>query len=238
MIAFLSGAVTLGALVALDKFTGKRIWKTPVNGDCWSTPAIIDLPGGQQPVFNEDGSICIVFNGERIGFTHFAIRKQPGTEHYEIRSEASFVLRFLGIEKKIQLKSRDVVGADLALVDFAYEYHIDGSELRVTGRRESGELAATVVTAGTPHEQRLPVFGRDGDVPDVVEQQAVVVTHANQAFIEGRLARVGLHEHVEVNDAASSRDVRPRSPKIAAHASAKPTSASAPTRTRRSRGST
>ncbi|HSD99170.1 MAG TPA: hypothetical protein VLB72_00375, partial [Burkholderiales bacterium] len=41
----------------------------------------------------------IVFNGEKIGFTHFTIRKEAETEHYEIRSEATFVLRFLGIEK-------------------------------------------------------------------------------------------------------------------------------------------
>ena len=64
----------------------------------------------------------IVFNGEKIGFTHFTIRKDAGNGRYEIRSEASFVLRFLGIEKKIQLKSRDAIEADLTLVDFAYEY--------------------------------------------------------------------------------------------------------------------
>ena len=102
----------------------------------------------------------IVFNGEKIGFTHFTIRKDAGTENYEIRSEASFLLRFLGIEKKVHLKSRDVIGADLTLVDFAYEYHIDGSELRLTGRREGGELAATIVSGGRPNEQRLPVEGK------------------------------------------------------------------------------
>jgi transglutaminase-like putative cysteine protease len=101
----------------------------------------------------------IVFNGEKIGFTHFTIRKEAATGHYEIRSEASFVLRFLGFEKKVQLKSRDVIGGDLTLVDFAYEYHIDGSELKVTGRREPGTLAATIVAGGTPTEQRLPVEG-------------------------------------------------------------------------------
>ena len=101
----------------------------------------------------------IVFNGEKIGFTHFTIRKEAGTQHYEIRSEASFVLRFLGFEKKVQLKSRDVIRGDLTLVDFAYEYSIDGSELKVTGRREVGNLAATIVTGGTPTEQRLPVEG-------------------------------------------------------------------------------
>jgi len=102
----------------------------------------------------------IVFNGEKIGFTRFTIRKDAEAERYEIRSEASFVLRFLGFEKKVQLKSRDLIAGDLTLVDFAYEYHIDGSELRVTGRRESGSLAATIVTGGTPTEQRLPVAGK------------------------------------------------------------------------------
>jgi len=102
----------------------------------------------------------IVFNGEKIGFTRFTIGKDAGTENYEIRSEASFLLRFLGIEKKIHLKSRDVVASDLTMVDFAYEYNIDGSELRLTGRREGGELAATIVSGGRPNEQRLPVEGR------------------------------------------------------------------------------
>jgi transglutaminase-like putative cysteine protease len=102
----------------------------------------------------------IVFNGEKIGFTHFTIGKDAGTENYEIRSEASFVLRFLGIEKKIYLRSRDVVRDDLTIVDFAYEYNIDNSELRLTGRREGGELAATIVSGGRPNEQRLPVEGK------------------------------------------------------------------------------
>lgn len=102
----------------------------------------------------------IVFNGEKIGFTHFTIRKAANAQHYEIRSEASFVLRFLGIEKKIYLKSHDVVDSDLTVVEFAYEYQIDGSELKVSGRREDGALAATIITGGKPTEQRLPVEGK------------------------------------------------------------------------------
>lgn len=101
----------------------------------------------------------IVFNGEKIGFTRFTIRK-GGPEHYEISSEAVFVLRFLGFEKKVNLKSRDVIGNDLTLVEFAYEYQIDDSQLRVSGRREPGALAATIITAGKPSPQRLPVEGK------------------------------------------------------------------------------
>ena len=102
----------------------------------------------------------IVFNGEKIGFTHFTIRKGPEPGSQEIRSEATFTLRFLGIEKKINLKSRDVVSNDLTLAEFAYEYQIDGSELKVTGRRIGAELAATIVTGGKPMEQRLAVDGK------------------------------------------------------------------------------
>lgn len=101
----------------------------------------------------------IVFNGEKIGFTRFSIRPVPGSEHFEIHSEASFLLRFLGLEKKIHLKSHDVVKGDLTIVEFSYEYQIDGSELRVSGRREPAQLVATIENAGTATEQRLPADG-------------------------------------------------------------------------------
>jgi transglutaminase superfamily protein len=101
----------------------------------------------------------IVFNGEKIGFAHFTLRK-AGAGNYEIHSEASFALRFLGIEKKINLRSRDLIQDDLTLVEFAYEYQIDGSELKVSGRREPTELVATIVTGGKPAPQRLPVEGK------------------------------------------------------------------------------
>ena len=101
----------------------------------------------------------IVFNGEKIGFAHFTISKAD-SGNYEIRSEASFALRFLGIEKKINLKSRDLIRDDLSLVEFAYEYRIDGSELKVSGRRDPGELVARIVTGGQPTDQRLMVRGK------------------------------------------------------------------------------
>ena len=103
---------------------------------------------------------CIIFNGEKIGFSHLAVSRLPAAPpRYEIRAEAAFSLRFLGIEKKVVLRSRDVVREDLTLVEFDYGYHIDGSDLRVTGRHDAGSLTATIVTGGRPSEQRLAAEG-------------------------------------------------------------------------------
>lgn len=102
----------------------------------------------------------IVFNGEKIGFTHFDIRRAegPGTR-YEIRSEASFVLRFLGIEKKIVLKARDVIDEELALIAFDYDYRIDGSELVQSGKRSGNTLHVAVTNTGKPMQRAFPVEG-------------------------------------------------------------------------------
>ena len=48
----------------------------------------------------------IVFNGRKIGFSHLALN--PSKENgglYEIRAEAVFLLRLLGVSKKVILKS-------------------------------------------------------------------------------------------------------------------------------------
>jgi hypothetical protein len=102
----------------------------------------------------------IIFNGEKIGFSHLTVSRVPAEpSRYEIRAEASFSLRFLGIEKKVLLRSRDLVREDLTLVEFDYDYHIDGSDLVLKGRHEAGALMASVVTGGKPSEQRLAVEG-------------------------------------------------------------------------------
>ena len=101
----------------------------------------------------------IVFNGEKIGFSRFTIRRAPEPGQFEIDSEATFALRFLGIEKKVSLKARDTIAEDLTLIAFAYDYNIDGSDLGIAGKLEPGALVASVVTGGMPTPQRLPVEG-------------------------------------------------------------------------------
>ena len=53
--------------------------------------AIIDVDGGSQPIFNEDGSICIVFNGEI--YNHRSIRnKLAGKHHFTTNTDTEVIL--------------------------------------------------------------------------------------------------------------------------------------------------
>src|SRR5579884_187048 len=48
--------------------------------------AIIDLAGGRQPIFNEDGSVAIVFNGEI--YNHAALRKELRAHGHVFRTRS------------------------------------------------------------------------------------------------------------------------------------------------------
>jgi len=92
----------------------------------------------------------IVFNGQKIGFTRFAVRAAadaPG--RYDIDSEAGMRLRFLGVDKKINLRSHDRVRGDLTLESFRYEQELDTGALTVTGTADGNTLAFTVEAGGT-----------------------------------------------------------------------------------------
>jgi hypothetical protein len=102
----------------------------------------------------------VLFNGDKIGFTHTVLQAVPGEPgHYEIRSEASLLIRLLGFGKQIQLHANDVVNADLTLVRFDYDYNIDGNALQISGTQDGGRLHATVRNAGRASEQVLRATG-------------------------------------------------------------------------------
>jgi len=99
----------------------------------------------------------VVFNGEKIGFTRRQVRAAgdaPG--RWEIESEAVMRLQFLGVDKRIRLRSLDRVRPDLTLEAFSYEHEIDGNRLLVSGTAEGGAVAFTVEARGSHEEKRLP----------------------------------------------------------------------------------
>src|SRR5262249_39073846 len=99
----------------------------------------------------------IVFNGDKIGFRHTALHAAGAPGQFEIRSEAAFVLRFLGFDKRINLKATDVVHDDLDIVRFRYEYVIDNSEFKLAGTRKGNSLAVTVTRGGEDVQHTIDV---------------------------------------------------------------------------------
>jgi len=90
-----------------------------------------------------------VFNGEKVGFTHLALRRAAGEpERYDIESEAAMRLRFLGVDKRINLRAHDRVRPDLTLESFRYVHDIDGSVLAITGRADGARLEVTIEAGG------------------------------------------------------------------------------------------
>lgn len=89
----------------------------------------------------------IVFNGAKIGFTHSRVVPAAERGLYEIHGEAVMLFRFLGIEKRMHLRSFDTVDENAKLVRFDYHYGLDDSEKRVEGEVREGRLAYQVTSA-------------------------------------------------------------------------------------------
>ncbi len=100
----------------------------------------------------------IVFNGAKIGFTRLAISALPEGQ-FRIDSEAALRLRFLGVDKRVQLRASDWVGPDLTLARFEYDYLLDASRLELQGQVQGESLRVTVSTAGEVHEDVYPLDG-------------------------------------------------------------------------------
>lgn len=98
----------------------------------------------------------VVFNGNKIGFTHLQLRPAadaPG--RFEIESEAVLRLRFLGFEKRVNLRAWDRVRADLTLERFRYRYDLDGSELKVEGESDGRTVRMQVDASGSAESKNI-----------------------------------------------------------------------------------
>lgn len=93
-----------------------------------------------------------VFNGEKVGFTFLRIEPLPEEGLYRITSEARMLIRFLGIEKKVSMRSVDVVRPDLTLFSFHYEQSLGDGTMVLEGvvaneilktAQQNGDLAKT-----------------------------------------------------------------------------------------------
>ena len=54
--------------------------------------SIIDLGGGRQPVYNEDGTVGVVFNGEIYNFEHLRSQLETSGHHFRTRSDTEVLV--------------------------------------------------------------------------------------------------------------------------------------------------
>lgn len=82
--------------IVLKQMTDAIAHRGPDDAGHWDAPKIslgmrrleiVDLETGQQPVFNEDGSICVVFNGEI--YNHHELRAELEAAGHKFRSHHS-----------------------------------------------------------------------------------------------------------------------------------------------------
>jgi hypothetical protein len=99
----------------------------------------------------------VVFNGAKIGFSHTRVSKAEGGL-FEIQGEAFLRFRFLGYEKRVQVRSLDTVDADARVVRFAYHYLLDDTEQEVSGEVRDGKLRYQISTGGRLPEKKEEVL--------------------------------------------------------------------------------
>lgn len=99
----------------------------------------------------------VVFNGAKVGFSHTRVAPAGG-DLYELHGEAVLRFRFLGYEKRVQVRSLDTVDENAHLVRFSYHYLLDDTEQDVSGEVRDGRLLYQLSTAGRPPEYREETF--------------------------------------------------------------------------------
>ncbi len=100
----------------------------------------------------------IVFNGNKIGFSHLRMakdEKRPGT--FLITSEASMHFRFLAVDKKVKLFSRDWVNPDLTINGFVYDYDMDGNRMKLYGVVRNNVLTVVIDSSAGQTTEQFPL---------------------------------------------------------------------------------
>ena len=92
----IAGFTGANDLPALNRMVATLTHRGPDSSGAWEAPgvslgmrrlAIVDIATGEQPMFNEDGSIAVVFNGEI--YNHVELRRALRDEGHVFRSDHS-----------------------------------------------------------------------------------------------------------------------------------------------------
>lgn len=169
----------------------------------------------------------IVFNGEKVGFTHMKIVPLPGEGLFRLESEAHLRIRFLGLDKRVAMKSEDLVRPDLTSHAFRHEMTMDektllldgavkdgvlrtrqtsGREIRETEKKLEAPLYPTAVVNLYPVLRGLAVGLRHRyDVFDPQTQSVTAVSQTVEAFERSRA--LGIEPSWKVKTSMLGQDV-------------------------------
>ena len=143
--------VLIAAFILLDGCAGKYFrdaGRPPVP------PPRYDLTGNP----SQEYWTGIVFSGNKIGFSHFRLAPAAhAQDSFEITSEAVFTFRLLMMDKKVVLRSYDLVKNDLSIDRFEYDYDIDGSLMHLSGEVRGGLLFVKTLSGGQGQMQDFPI---------------------------------------------------------------------------------
>ncbi|MEW6326303.1 MAG: transglutaminase-like domain-containing protein [Thermodesulfobacteriota bacterium] len=101
----------------------------------------------------------VVFNGEKIGFSHLKIEDTVSPGLFRVDSDGVVYLNFMGFKKEIIMKSAEWVNSDLTLVQFESERVMDGEKILVRGWVEGGRLQVKVTGEGYEEEKKYTLPG-------------------------------------------------------------------------------
>ncbi len=105
----------------------------------------------------------VVFNGEKIGFSHVKIEDTSAPDLFKVASEGLVHLNFMGFRKEIVIKSTEYVRPDLTLVRFESERVIDSNKMAVKGWVKGNQLQVMIIGEGyeeeKTHELPGPLYG-------------------------------------------------------------------------------
>lgn len=99
----------------------------------------------------------VMYQGDKIGFTHLTLEPDGSTDTFLIHSEASLKVNLMGTEKEVKLLAVDRVNPDLSLQGFSYDYDLDGQHVKLTGLVEGDLLTVTVDNGGGKVVETYPL---------------------------------------------------------------------------------
>jgi outer membrane protein assembly factor BamB len=209
-LLLVNAAVESSALVALDKLTGKVIWKSKLDGDCWSTPLLVPVTGDKTEVVLNGPADLIGFdpeNGERLWTC-----ESPGPAYSSATPVADKGIVYVmgsGSEGRWFMAVRVGGRGDVAKTHVLWKQTKVGasycSPTLVDGRLYYFSGLATCLkaeTGETVFQERLAGLGQEYGSPTAADGKVFLFTRRKGAYVLAASDKFQVLSHNDLGDAS------------------------------------